>query len=68
MLYGAAMAGAVLVPIVHFYGPKELAFILEQSGSMLHVTSATQGGTDSGAFAALVKASLPTPPDFVVVG
>jgi acyl-CoA synthetase (AMP-forming)/AMP-acid ligase II len=68
VLYGTAMAGAVLVPIVHFYGPKELAFILEQSGAVLHVTSATQGGMDSGALEAHVKASLSTPPVFVVVG
>ncbi len=27
------MCGAVLVPIVHFYGPKELGYILEHSGS-----------------------------------
>src|SRR4051794_36859329 len=29
VFWGAAMAGAVLVPIVHFYGPKELGYILE---------------------------------------
>ena len=53
VLYGAAMAGAVLVPIVHFYGPKEVAFILEQSGSALHVTSSAQARVVEGA------ASLP---------
>ena len=58
VLYGAAMAGAVLVPIVHFYGPKELAFILEQSGSVLHVTSNTLPQPGQG---------LATAPDFVVV-
>src|SRR5262249_44946629 len=30
---GAVAAGAVLVPIVHTYGPAETAFILEQSGA-----------------------------------
>ncbi|MEJ2337063.1 MAG: AMP-binding protein [Gemmatimonadales bacterium] len=68
VLYGAAMAGAVLVPIVHFYGPKELTFILEQSGSVLHVTAATQGGMDSGALEARVRTALSSPPHFVVVG
>jgi acyl-CoA synthetase len=68
VLYGAAMAGAVLVPVVHFYGPKELAFILEQSGSVLHVASATQAGMDAGALEAHVRGSLTIPPEFVVVG
>jgi acyl-CoA synthetase len=68
VLYGAAMAGAVLVPIVHFYGPKELTFILGQSGSLLHVTSATQGGMDSHALEAHVRAALARAPEFVVVG
>ncbi|GAA3137618.1 hypothetical protein GCM10020255_013160 [Rhodococcus baikonurensis] len=29
------LAGAVLVPIVHIYGPNEVRFILEQSGTKL---------------------------------
>jgi acyl-CoA synthetase (AMP-forming)/AMP-acid ligase II len=40
------MAGAIMVPIVHFYGPKELRFILERSGSRLHLTAARFRGTD----------------------
>ena len=28
--YGCALAGVVMVPIVHFYGPKEVRFILER--------------------------------------
>ncbi|MFA5883820.1 MAG: AMP-binding protein [Acidimicrobiia bacterium] len=31
--YGAAMLGVVLVPIVHFYGPKEVRHILHESGA-----------------------------------
>ena len=31
--YGLAMGGYVLVPIVHIYGPKEVRFILRQSGA-----------------------------------
>jgi acyl-CoA synthetase (AMP-forming)/AMP-acid ligase II len=68
VLCGAAMAGAVLVPIVHFYGPKELAFILEQSGSILHVASASQSGMDSGALETRIRSELSSPPEFVVVG
>ena len=39
-LYGAAMAGARSCPVVHFYGPKELRFILDQLGGRLHLTTA----------------------------
>jgi acyl-CoA synthetase (AMP-forming)/AMP-acid ligase II len=45
-LYGAAMAGATVVPVVHFYGPKELRFILEQLGGRVHLTTATFGASD----------------------
>ena len=44
--YGTAMLGAVLVPIVHFYGPKEVRFILEESAANVHVTAASFRGTD----------------------
>jgi acyl-CoA synthetase (AMP-forming)/AMP-acid ligase II len=45
-LYGAAMAGAVIVPIVHFYGPHEVRFIIEQLGARAHVTAAAFGSLD----------------------
>ena len=45
-LYGAAIAGAVIVPIVHFYGPKEVGFIVEQIGARAHVTAAAFGSLD----------------------
>ncbi len=44
-LYGAAMAGAVVAPVVHFYGPKELQFILTQLGAKLHLTTASFGSS-----------------------
>ena len=44
-LFGAAMAGAVVVPVVHFYGPKELQFILDQLGAKLHLTTASFGSS-----------------------
>ena len=37
--YGLSMLGVVLVPIVHFYGPKEVGFILRQSKARLFVTA-----------------------------
>jgi acyl-CoA synthetase (AMP-forming)/AMP-acid ligase II len=46
-LYGAAMAGATLVPIVHFYGPREVQFILGQIGARIHVTSGRVGTVES---------------------
>lgn len=30
--YAAAFLGAVVVPIVHFYGPKEVGYILQRQG------------------------------------
>lgn len=45
-LYGAAMAGAVVVPVVHFYGPTELQFILTQLAAKLHLTTATFGSSE----------------------
>jgi acyl-CoA synthetase (AMP-forming)/AMP-acid ligase II len=44
--YGCALAGVVLVPIVHFYGSKEVRFILERSGARAHLTAARFRGTD----------------------
>ena len=37
--YAASFLGAVLVPIVHFYGPKEVRYILGRSGARLLVTA-----------------------------
>jgi acyl-CoA synthetase (AMP-forming)/AMP-acid ligase II len=46
VFYGCALAGVVLVPIVHFYGSKEVRFILERSGARMHLTAARFRGTD----------------------
>jgi acyl-CoA synthetase len=37
--WGAALLGAVVVPIVHFYGAKEVGYILRQSQARVLVTS-----------------------------
>jgi acyl-CoA synthetase (AMP-forming)/AMP-acid ligase II len=37
--WGLSLLGAVIVPIVHFYGPKEVAFILQESGARLHLSA-----------------------------
>jgi acyl-coenzyme A synthetase/AMP-(fatty) acid ligase len=51
-----ALAGAVLLPIVMIYGPRELDFILRQSGAVALVTARVWRGRDH----ASVAAALPS--------
>ena len=44
--WAASYLGAVVVPIVHFYGSKEVGFILEQSGAEVLVTADRFGHLD----------------------
>lgn len=44
--FGTAALGATLVPIVHFYGPKELRYILNESGARVLVTADRFGRLD----------------------
>jgi acyl-CoA synthetase (AMP-forming)/AMP-acid ligase II len=44
-----ALGGYVLVPIVHIYGRKEVAFILEQSGAVAYLSPLAYGHVDYGA-------------------
>jgi acyl-CoA synthetase (AMP-forming)/AMP-acid ligase II len=44
-----AMGGYVVVPIVHIYGRKEVAFILEQSGAAAYISPLAYGHVDYGA-------------------
>ena len=44
--YGVAFAGAAVVPIVHFYGPKEVAYILRRTPVRAFVTIDAFGRTD----------------------
>ncbi len=44
--WGASALGAVLVPIVHFYGPKELGYILRESRARVLVTADRFGHLD----------------------
>jgi len=44
-----ALGGYALVPIVHIYGRKEVAFILEQSGAVAYVSPLAWGHVDYGA-------------------
>jgi len=44
--YALAMGGYVLVPIVHIYGPKEVRFILAQSGARAYLSAERYGHVD----------------------
>ncbi len=44
--YAATLLGAVVVPIVHFYGPKEVGYILRRTGVRVLVTAAAFGHAD----------------------
>ncbi len=46
LFYGAGLLGAVVVPIVHFYGAKEVRYILDRSGAKVLVTADTFRGID----------------------
>jgi acyl-CoA synthetase (AMP-forming)/AMP-acid ligase II len=53
---GLALGGYVVVPVVHIYGRKEVAFILEQSGAAAYVSPLAYGHVD---YAAIVDAAAP---------
>jgi acyl-CoA synthetase (AMP-forming)/AMP-acid ligase II len=46
VFYAAAFLGAVVVPIVHFYGPKEVGYILRRTGVRAFVAIDRFGQTD----------------------
>ncbi|WP_181781310.1 AMP-binding protein [Pseudonocardia pini] len=63
-----ALCGAVLLPIVLIYGPRELGFILRQSGAVALVVPSTVRGRDhAGMVAGMVAAERPESLRTVVV-
>ncbi len=56
--FGLATLGAVLVPVVHSYGPRELSFILQQSGARALITADRFGRLDYAATLAGLRPSL----------
>jgi acyl-CoA synthetase len=66
--YACSMIGVTLVPIVHFYGPKEVGFILRQSGARALLMVARIGQRDYLADLATVRDQLPDLELVVVVG
>jgi acyl-CoA synthetase len=65
--YGVAALGATLVPIVHFYGPKELRYILAESGARVLVTADRFGRQDYLAGLETLRPELPALEHVVVV-
>jgi acyl-CoA synthetase len=57
--WATAFLGAVPVPIVHFYGPKEVGFILRQSGARVLVTADRFGHLDYLANLDTLRPNLP---------
>ncbi len=66
--YACTMLGVTLVPIVHFYGPKEVGFILRQSGARALVIVARIGQRNYLAELATIREGLPNLEHVVVVG
>jgi acyl-CoA synthetase len=66
--YAVTYLGAVIVPIVHTYGPKEVAYILRRSDVRLFVTADRFGSTDYLAHLDEVRGGLPALESVIVVG
>jgi acyl-CoA synthetase (AMP-forming)/AMP-acid ligase II len=66
--WGLAMLGAVSVPIVHFYGAKEVAFILVESGAQVHITADRFGRNDYLELVNTATSDAPALREVVVVG
>ena len=57
--FGLSTLGAVLVPVVHSYGARELGFILRQSRARALITTDRFGRLDYAATVATLRPSLP---------
>src|SRR3974390_600404 len=66
--YAGALLGAVIVPIVHFYGPKEVGYILRRTGVRVLVTPSGFGHTDHLAGLAQMENALTDVHTIAVVG
>ncbi len=66
--YGVSLLGGVLVPVVHFYGPKELRHILRESRARVLITADRFGHSDYLAGLESIRADLPDLELVVVAG
>jgi acyl-CoA synthetase (AMP-forming)/AMP-acid ligase II len=66
--WGAALLGAVVVPIVHFYGAKEVGYILRQSDARVLLTADRTGHLDHLEILDGLAPDLPALEHVLVVG
>jgi acyl-CoA synthetase (AMP-forming)/AMP-acid ligase II len=66
--WGAALLGAVVVPIVHFYGAKEVRYILRQSEARVLITADRTGRLDHLEILDGLAPDLPALEHVLVVG
>jgi acyl-CoA synthetase len=66
--YACAMLGVTLVPIVHFYGPKEVGFILRQSRARALIVVAGYGSRDYQEELATIRDGMENLEHVIVVG
>ena len=66
--YATAFLGAVVVPIVHFYGRTEVAYILRRTGVETFVTASAFGHTDYLAEIEPLREAVPALRTVAVVG
>ena len=68
VFYGVSFLGAIVVPIPHFYGQREVAFILRQSGARVFITPDRFGPRDYLAGLDEMRQDLPELAWVVVLG
>jgi acyl-CoA synthetase len=68
VLWAGFRIGATMVPIIHFYGPQELRFVVRQSGARALVVPTAFGGVDHLANLATVRGDLDGLETVVVAG
>jgi acyl-CoA synthetase (AMP-forming)/AMP-acid ligase II len=66
--FGVALTGAALVPIVHFYGPHEVGYVLRESGARVLVTADSFGHLDYLGALEELRPGLPALEHVAVVG
>jgi acyl-CoA synthetase len=66
--WAAALLGAVVTPVVHFYGPKELSYILRRTSVRALVTAERFGSQDYLAALEEMRAGAPALELVIVVG
>lgn len=68
VFWGVSLLGAIVVPIVHIYGAREVGYILRESGARAHVTADRFGSLDYLGALAEVRPALPDLELVVTVG